>query len=326
MKILIAGGAGYVGSTLAPALLDHGYEVDVIDLLWFGNHLPDAVKVIEKDLFECVPSDLEGYDQVIFLGGLSNDPMADFDPAMNFVHNAALPSYLAYAANQAGVRRFIYASTCSVYGHTEFELFDETAPTPCTYPYGISKLQGERGVLQIDAPGFSAIALRFGTICGYSPRMRFDLIVNTMYKCAITDGKITVNNPTTWRPIVDVRDVAQAFVRAVQADEGRGGVYNISCDNFTVGQVADLVKEEVERLQSTKIYVDVKNVPEMRNYKVSCAKAKEYLGFRPQHGISEIVKSLDQRLSEFGDFSNPAYYNIQVFKQLRTGVSASTTT
>ncbi len=151
MKILIAGGAGYVGSKLVPYLMERGYEVEVIDLLWFGNHLPANVKVTQKDLFTCTEDDFKGIDQVIFLAGLSNDPMAEFNPSMNFVHNGSLPSYLAYLARKAGVKRFIFGSSCSVYGYTVDELYDEDAPVSCGYPYGISKLQGERGVLHLPA-------------------------------------------------------------------------------------------------------------------------------------------------------------------------------
>ena len=182
MRILIVGGAGYVGSALIPALLERGYEVDVVDMKWFGVHLPPEVSVVDRDILSLETDALEGYDQVIFLAGLSNDPMAEFDPAQNFQSNGAMPSYLAYLAKQVGVRRVIYASSCSVYGYTVNELYDEEAPAISSFPYGISKLQGERGVLQMQDDGFSAIALRKGTICGYSPRMRFDLIVNTMYK------------------------------------------------------------------------------------------------------------------------------------------------
>ena len=128
MRILIAGGAGYIGSKLIPVLLEHGYKVDVVDLLWFGNNLPENVSVVKKDLFKCQPDDLKDYDQVIFLAGLSNDPMAEFDPSMNFISNGALPSYMAYVAKRAGVKRFIYASSCSVYGYTVNELYDEDSP------------------------------------------------------------------------------------------------------------------------------------------------------------------------------------------------------
>src|SRR3954466_11409755 len=202
MRVLIAGGGGYLGSVLIPKLLDRGYKVDVVDLFWFGNHLPRQVGILNKDIFQLTVEDLASYDQVIFLAGLSNDPMAEFSPSKNFIFNAAAPAYLGYTAKNAKVRRYIYASSCSVYGYTENELFDEDRPVSSSYPYGISKLQGEQAVMQLIDTDFSVLALRKGTVSGYSPRMRFDLIINTMFKCAMKDGVIRVNNPATWRPIL----------------------------------------------------------------------------------------------------------------------------
>src|SRR5947209_60734 len=144
MKVFIAGGAGYVGSVLIPKLLDRGYRVDVVDLFWFGNHLPRQVGLLNKDIFHLSVEDLVPYDQVIFLAGLSNDPMAEFSPSKNFIFNAAAPAYLAYMAKNAKVKRYIYASSCSVYGYTENELYDENCPVSSSHPYGISKLQGSR--------------------------------------------------------------------------------------------------------------------------------------------------------------------------------------
>src|ERR1051325_10671443 len=149
MRILVAGGAGYIGSVLVPKLQARGYEVDVVDLLWFGNHLPAGVRLIEKDILELEEAELRGYDQVVFLAGLSNDPMAEYSPSRNFVFNAACPAYLAYRAKRAGARRFVYASSCSVYGFTENELYDENSPAISQYPYGISKLQGEFAAMQL---------------------------------------------------------------------------------------------------------------------------------------------------------------------------------
>src|SRR5215467_12833771 len=208
MKILVAGGAGYIGSAVIPRLLAHGYQVDVVDLFWFGNNLPRQVGIINKDIFHLSIEDLESYDQVIFLAGLSNDPMAEFSPSKNFIFNAAAPAYLAYTAKNAGVKRYIYASSCSVYGYTENELYDETRAVSSSYPYGISKLQGEQAAMQLADSGFSVISLRKGTISGYSPRMRLDLIINTMFKCAMRDRTITVNNPSIWRPILSIEDAS----------------------------------------------------------------------------------------------------------------------
>src|ERR1700758_4267449 len=242
MRILVAGGAGYVGSALIPKLLERGYDVDVVDLFWFGNSLPPEVRIINRDLFDLQVVDLKDYDQVIFLAGLSNDPMAEFSPSKNFVFNAAAPAYLAYIAKQAKVRRYIYASSCSVYGYTENELFDEDRPVSSSYPYGISKLQGEQAATSLADDDFSVIALRKGTVSGYSPRMRFDLIINTMFKHAVRERVITVNNPSIWRPILSIEDAATAYVRAVEASYKISGIFNIASGNFTVGEVADQVR------------------------------------------------------------------------------------
>ena len=316
MRILVAGGAGYIGSKLIPVLLEHGYKIDVVDLLWFGNHLPQNVSVVRKDLFKCQPEDLKDYDQVIFLAGLSNDPMAEFDPSMNFIFNGALPSYTAFIAKKAGVKRFIYASSCSVYGYTVNELYDENSPVTCGYPYGISKLQGERGVLQLQDESFSVIALRQGTICGYSPRMRLDLIVNTMFKFAMADRKITINNPSIWRPILDIRDAATAYLRAIQADYSLSGVYNIASGNYTVGQVGDMVKYEVEKLVGQRVEIVLKNIEDFRNYKVSIDKAKTYLGYQPRHAIEDIIDDLYENRAQFENYDDERFYNIRVFKKV----------
>lgn len=317
MKLLVAGGAGYIGSRLIPVLLEHGYEVDVVDMLWFGNHLPEDVNVFQRDLFKCQPDDLKDYDQVIFLAGLSNDPMAEFDPSMNFIFNAALPSYVAFVAKKAGVRRFIYASSCSVYGYTVNELYDEDSPVTCGYPYGISKLQGERGVLQLQDENFSVIALRQGTVCGFSPRMRMDLIVNTMFKYAMTERKVTVNNPSIWRPILDIRDAATAYLRAIQADYSLSGVYNVASGNYTVGQVGDMVKHEIEKLIKEKVSIVLKNIEDYRNYKVTVEKAKTYLGYQPQYAIEDIIEDLYENRRYFQDYDNDQFYNIRVFEKLK---------
>ena len=315
-KILIAGGAGYIGSKLIPVLAEYGYSVDVIDLLWFGNHLPPNVTLCNQDIFDLKESDVRGYEQVIFLAGLSNDPMAEFDPSKNFVLNGACPSYLAYLAKQAGAKRFIYASSCSVYGYTVNELYDETSPVTCGYPYGVSKLQGERGVMQMADENFSVIALRQGTVCGHSPRMRMDLIVNTMFKFAMRDKHITVNNPSIWRPLLDIRDATTAYLRAIQADTSLSGVFNVASDNYTVGQVGDMVKAEVERLTGDKVRITIKNIQDFRNYKVSIEKAKTYLGFQPQYGVSDIIDDLYSHVEEYGDFERDEYYNIRAFQKL----------
>ena len=315
-KILLAGGAGYIGTELCKRLLKLDYKITVIDDLWFGNNLDPKVELIKKDLFQVSHTELKGFDTVIFLAGVSNDPMAEFSPSENFIQNAACPAYLAYESKRAGVKRFIYASSCSVYGYTVDELYDESAPTTCGYPYGISKLQGENGVMQLVDKNFSGISLRQGTVCGYSDRMRFDLVVNTMFKNAITLGEITVNNPSIWRPIYHIQDACSAFIRAIQAPENISGIFNVASDNYTLGQIGDIVSAEMSRNLKKEIKMHINDMQDFRNYKVSTKNAKNTLGFTPIYGIKDIINQLFEKADLFSNFDDDKYYNIRVFESL----------
>ncbi len=320
MKLLVAGGAGYLGSVLIPKLLDRGYKVDVVDLFWFGNHLPPHTGVLAKDIFQLSEEDLQPYDQVIFLAGLSNDPMAEYSPHKNFIFNAAAPAYLAYMAKIAKVKRFIYASSCSVYGYTENDLYDESRPVGSMYPYGISKLQGEQAAIQLIDKTFSVIALRKGTISGYSPRMRFDLIINTMFKAAMKSRTITINNPSIWRPILSIEDAATAYVRAVEASYGISGIFNIASGNYTVGEVGDLVKSAIEERLSLHVNLCIKHLQDFRNYKVTIEKAQNVLSFHPAGDVKSIVGTLIDNMDKYEGWDNPAYSNIECFRALETGI------
>jgi nucleoside-diphosphate-sugar epimerase len=321
MRLLVAGGAGYVGSALIPRLLERGYLVDVVDLFWFGNKLPVETGLLSKDLFDVGVEDLKEYDQVIFLAGLSNDPMAEFSPNKNFVYNAAAPAYLAYVAKKAGVKRYVYASSCSVYGYTVNELYDETRPVASSYPYGISKLQGEQAVMNLSDDQFSVIALRKGTVSGYSPRMRLDLIVNTMFRTALHKGIIKINNPSIWRPILAMEDAISAYIRVIEAHDSISGIFNIASGNYTVGEVGDLVKTEIEQQLDVKISLEIHHMQDFRNYKVSIEKAKNVLSFHPQSDVRAIVRQLIKERDKFSDWDNPTYQNIHVFRGLEQGIS-----
>jgi nucleoside-diphosphate-sugar epimerase len=310
VKILVAGGAGYVGSALVPKLVERGYEVDVVDLLWFGNHLPAETRVKRKELMEIGAADLEGVD-----------PMAEYSPSKNFVSNAAGPAYLAYMAKLAGVKRFIYGGSCSVYGYTVNELYDETAPAVSNYPYGISKLQGEFAALQMKTDTFSVIAFRKGTICGYSPRMRFDLVVNTMFKTAIVEGTITVNNPSVWRPILSMQDAVSAYTRAIECSLSISGIFNIASGNYTLGEIADEVSLGVQERFGHTPRLKILHQHDLRNYKVNFERAQHVLSFKPRHQVRDIVADLAAHRDEFGDFTDTRYYNIATFKLLDAGTT-----
>jgi nucleoside-diphosphate-sugar epimerase len=316
MRILVVGGAGYIGSAIVPELVERGHELVVVDTLWFGNHLPKNIEVRRKDVFDLEEDDLRGFDQVVFLAGVSNDPMAEYSPGHNFVSNAAAPAYLGYIAKRAGVRRLVFAGTCSVYGFTVNELYDETSPTISSYPYGISKLQGERAVLEMADDAFSVIALRKGTVCGFSPRMRLDLIVNTMFMTAMRDNAITVNNPDIWRPIISIQDAATAYTRAVEAHETITGVFNVASGNYTVGEVGGMVKGVLDAALGLNVKLNILHKSDVRNYKVSIDKAVKVLGFKPNHDLETITEDLLANMDSFSDFDNPTYYNIEVFKHL----------
>ncbi len=317
MKILVAGGAGYVGSVLVPRLLERDCQVDVVDLLWFGNYLPPEVKIIKRDIMTLEQDDLAGYDQVVFLGGLSNDPMAEYSPSQNFIGNAATPAYLAYISKKAGVKRFIFGSSCSVYGYSIRELCDENALAVSSYPYGISKLQGEFACLSLQDDKFSAICLRKGTVNGYSPRMRLDLVVNTMFKSAVTEKTINVNNASIWRPILDIRDAASAYIRAIDADYHLSGIFNVASANYTIGEIADYVREEVKELLGIDTKLNIKFLEDFRNYKVSLEKTRNVLSFNPRYNVKDIVRNLAENMDKFKDMDNPQYYNIKIFKRLK---------
>lgn len=320
MRIMLAGGAGYIGSVLANHLSERGYEVEVVDLCWFNQRSAETSGVRKMDIFDITEEDCREFDQVVFLGGLSNDPMAEISPALNFIYNGALPAYLAFTAKKAGVKRFVYASSCSVYGYSANAAFDEEGPVICGYPYGISKLQGERGALYFADDDFSVIALRQGTVGGYSPRMRFDLVVNAMYRTAVTEGVINVDNPSIWRPLMDVRDAARGFTCAIQAPQETTGVFNIAKGNYLVGQIGDIVKDTVEELTGDKIKLNINNRQDYRNYKVSCGKAREILGFMPRFDVPDMVRSIHKHHDSLQPMNRDEYINARFFSKMHTSI------
>ena len=244
-NILIVGGAGYIGTRLSNHLFDSGYKVHVIDNFWFGDKLNPSISKEKKSLWDIKPSELTSYDAIMFLAGLSNDPMAMFRPDLNFIENSSAPMYLAFIAKEAGVKRFVCASSCSVYGFTKNKTLNESSLVKPAYAYGISKLQCERGLETLEDDNFKPIIFRKGTVGGWSPKMRYDLVVNTMLKSAFTTQKIVVNNPKIWRPLIDIRDVIQGYQKALEADLNVSGVYNLSGGNMTIGQLGEAVYGEL---------------------------------------------------------------------------------
>ena len=314
-KTLVAGGAGYIGSRFCNEL-SNDYDITVIDLFWFGDHLVDNIKRIKKDIAELRVDDLKDFDAVVFLGGLSNDPMAQFRPDLNFNGNSSIPTYLAYISKQAGIKRFICASSCSVYGFTDNQTLTEEDFVKPTYAYGISKLQCESGLMILEDENFRPIMFRKGTVGGFSPRMRYDLVVNTMIMSGISKGKITVNSANLWRPLIDIRDAIQGYRLALEADLSISGVFNLSGFNFTIGELGTMITKELND-RGYNVELEILENLDIRNYKVSTNKIETQLGYKPRYTPTDTIKELFEKIdfSKY-DFSTPEFYNIEIFKEV----------
>lgn len=314
-KILVAGGAGYVGSRFCNELADD-YDITVVDLFWFGDHLSENITRIKKDLAEIRVEDLIGFDAMIFLGGLSNDPMAQFRPDLNFNGNCSIPTYLAYICKQAGIQRFICASSCSVYGFTDNQTLTETDFVKPAYAYGISKLQCENGLMILEDDNFKPIMFRKGTVGGFSPRMRYDLVVNTMIMSGLSKGKITVNSANLWRPLIDIRDVIQGYRLALESDLSISGVFNLSGFNYTIGELGNIVASELTG-RGYQVELEILHNPDIRNYKVSTEKIQSILGYQPRYTPIDTIKEIFERIDFSNyDFCTPEFYNIEIFKEV----------
>lgn len=315
-KVLLIGGAGYVGSKLAPFLVENGFSVEVYDTFWFGNNLPSYINFNKLDASELILDELARFDSVIFLAGMSNDPMADFSPRLNFISNLSTPTYVALMARRAGVKRFIFASSCSVYGFSPQAELVETDEAISDSPYGLSKLACEVALMNLVTADFSVIALRKGTISGYSPRLRFDLLINTMFKTAKTTGRIVVNNQDTWRPLLGISDAVQAYLVALKADHKISGIFNIASDNFTVGSLAKITRKFFQRSMSMDVEIDVKQQLDVRSYRVNVNKSKVQLGFIPVDTPYSILEELRVETKKINNFELDQFYNIKVFEKL----------
>lgn len=325
MRVLIPGGAGYCGSALVPALLARDHEVSVVDPCWFGRGaLPESssqFSLTEKDarfLTAEIIGDLFRPDTVILLLGLSNDPMSEYWPWGNFELNTALPAYLALQCKLAGVKKLVNASSCSVYGHVNTPVSETTPPATQT-PYGLSKAAVEVPIKLLHETGrFETLSFRKGTIGGWSPRMRFDLIVNTMVKDAVGKGVITINDPDALRPILAIEDVVAAYVRTVEEPlPTYDRVLNLASENASVSFIAECVVEACERQGILAPRIEIKGTKDIRSYSASKVNANAN-GFNCPSTIVDIAVSVIQNLRRSGINSDDCKYNnIKQLKELR---------
>lgn len=327
--VVVTGGAGYLGSVLVPALLDAGHRVTVFDALLFGEAplapvLDNArLRLVQGDMTDLAAANgfLEGVDAVIHLAGLSNDPSCDLRPERTNRVNYEGTLELARRAARAGVRRFIFASSCSVYGASPSPIVDEGSEKHPVSIYAKKKLEAEQALFAMPTQGMEIVALRMATLYGLSPRMRFDLAINLMTMRAVTKRQIHVlGGGEQWRPFLHVADATAAFMLALDApaEAVDHEVFNIGADrhNFKIREIAETVRDSLSDLD-----IAVSVVPDdadKRSYRVSFEKAKRELGFEARSdlrsSILEIARAI--RAGHLGDCTSSLYYTVQHVKQL----------
>ena len=327
-RVLVTGGAGYVGCVLVPKLLAAGYSVVVYDLMLFGSGgLPSHphLRVIKGDIRDTasLTAVLTGVHTAIHLACISNDPSFDLDPALSKSINYDCFEPMVVACKSSGIRRFIYASTSSVYGVSDAPEVTEDFPLVPLSDYNKYKGLCEPILLRHQSPEFTTVIIRPATVCGYSPRMRLDLTVNILTNLAVNKGQITVFGGTQKRPNIHVDDIAELYVQLLEMPDEMiaGEIYNAACQNHTVADIAQIVRNVVEREMPEKAPIDIVTTPsnDLRSYHVSTTKIKERLGYVPKRSIEDAVTDLCAAFKAGklpNSLTDDSYINVTTVKKL----------
>jgi nucleoside-diphosphate-sugar epimerase len=325
--VLVTGHKGYIGTVMVPVLQAGGFEVagfdsDLFEQCTFGDGF-DHIAETRKDVRDIELADLEGFGAVVHLAGLSNDPLGDLNPHLTYEINHKASVRLASLAKQAGVSRFVFASSCSNYGAGgESLLNEESAFNPVT-PYGISKVLVERDVAALADADFSPTFLRNATAFGVSPRLRFDLVLNNLVAWAVTTGRVYIKGDgSAWRPLVHIEDISRAFVAVLKAPRElvHNQAYNVGRteDNYRVSELAEIVKETVP---TCHIEYAEGGGPDKRCYRVDCAKFAAtfpdcQLQWDARRGAQELYSAYSQHTFGVDDFEGVRYKRIDHIKFL----------
>jgi nucleoside-diphosphate-sugar epimerase len=319
-RILVAGGAGYIGSVLVPRLLRRGYRVRVLDRLYFGAEslaeVQDEIELVVADVRDVPESALDDVDGVINLSGLSNDPTAEFNPQANWEMNAVATEALGRTCVARGIERYVFASSCSLYDGLPPGMHSEDAGIQPRGAYATSKRYGEERLLELASDGLCPVILRNGTVYGWSPRMRFDLVVNTFVKDALLGGVLKLHGGGwMWRPLVDIRDCADAMIACYEAPEEkvRGEIFNVVHSNYQIRELAMIVAGSVQ-LAGRQVTLEEAGQPALtRNYECANAKLSTALGFIPRRSVLEAVTDILSTLDPDDRIflTDPRAYNIR---------------
>jgi len=329
MRILVTGHLGYIGTVMVPLLQVEGHKItgldsDIFKECTFLGQIQE-VPFIRKDIRDVTASDLKGFDSVIHLAALSNDPLSDFDPEITYDINYRASVNLAKHAKKAGVQRFLFSSSCSVYGESSLDIITEDdKPNPIT-PYAESKLLVERDVSKLADSTFSPTFLRSATAYGASPKLRFDLVVNNLVAWAYTSGVVLLKSDgLAWRPIVHIEDISRAFIAALNAPREivHNQIFNVGLteENYQIRELAKIVKETVP---NSRVEYAKGSGPDKRSYKVNFSKIARILPqFRPKWRARAGAKQLYEAYVAFGlkgdEFEGPRYKRLEHLMQLIT--------
>lgn len=329
MRVLVTGHLGYIGTILTPLLRARGHDVvgldsDLFERSTYGPASAIAsVPNIRKDVRDATIDDVRGFDAILHLAGLSNDPLGDFNAQLTFDINHKASVRLAELAKKAGVKRFVFSSSCSNYGAAGDTILDESSAFNPVTPYGESKVLVERDVATLADANFTPVFLRNATAYGVSPRLRFDLVLNNLTAWAFTTKKVMIKSDgTPWRPIVHIEDISRAFIATMEAprEKVHNEAFNVGAtkENYRVRDLAMIVKDTIPESEVT--FAEGAS-PDKRNYRVNCDKyCSRFPEFAPKWDARKAATDLRNSFSRVGvtldDFEGPRFKRIAHIKKL----------